>query len=86
MLPTMLTPGTTSATHRKVGRRKINDEEMTARFPAGTLARMRAVLRPRRGEKPAEKMSDIVRDAVEREITRRERSRAKRKPASPRDA
>lgn len=54
---------------RPVGRRKINDEQMPARFPAGTLARMDAVL----GEK--EKRSDLIREAVEAELKRRERPR-----------
>lgn len=69
----MLTLEPLSANHRKVGRRRINDEEMTARFPAGTLARMRATLRPK------EKLADVVRVSVERELKRRERPKLKAK-------
>jgi hypothetical protein len=58
-----------------VGRRRINDEQTPARFPAGTLARIDTVL----AEK--EKRADLIRDAVEREIKRRERQRpTKRRP------
>jgi hypothetical protein len=49
-----------------VGRPKINEEQTPARLRAGTLARIDAVL----GEK--EKRSDFIREAVEREIERRE--------------
>jgi hypothetical protein len=52
-----------------MGRKKINDEQMPARFPAGTLERMDAVLG--KGEKRA----DLIREAVERELKRRERHR-----------
>jgi hypothetical protein len=55
-----LTSNLISSIIRPVGRRKINEEQMPARLPAGTLARMDAVL----GEK--EKRSDLVREAVER--------------------
>lgn len=51
-----------------MGRKKINDEQTPARFPAGTLERIDAVL----GE--GEKRSDLIRQAVEREIKRRERA------------
>jgi hypothetical protein len=50
-----------------VGRKRINDEQTPARFPAGTLARLDAVLG--KGEKRA----DLLREAVRREIERRER-------------
>lgn len=50
-----------------MGRKKINDEQMPARFPAGTLARIDAVLAD------GEKRSDLLREAVERELKRRER-------------
>ncbi len=49
-----------------VGRKQINHEQMPARFPEGTLARIDAVL----SEK--EKRSDFIREAVERELDRRE--------------
>lgn len=51
-----------------VGRVKINDEQTPARFPEGTLARVDAVLSGK------EKRSDFIREAVEREIKRREKS------------
>lgn len=57
-----------SATTRNMGRKKINDEQMPGRFPSGTFARMDAVLAP------GEKRSDLLRDAVERELKRRERA------------
>jgi hypothetical protein len=59
-----------------VGRRRINDEQTPARFPEGTLARIDALLGPK------EKRSNFIREAVEREIRRRERlgsSRAARR-------
>lgn len=55
-----------SGSPRSVGRKQINHEQMPARFPEGTLARIDAVL----AEK--EKRSDFVREAVERELQRRE--------------
>lgn len=62
-----------SNTSRPVGRRQINHEQMPARLPEGTMARMDAVL------KPKEKRSDLVREAVEHELARREREK-KRQP------
>ncbi|MGS1095872.1 YlcI/YnfO family protein [Aquamicrobium terrae] len=59
-----------SNTSRPVGRRQINHEQMPARFPEGTLARIDAVL----AEK--EKRSDFVREAVERELERREQEKS----------
>ena len=58
-----------SATSARVGRKQINHEQTPARFPEGTLARIDAVL----SEK--EKRSDLIREAVEREIDRREKLR-----------
>lgn len=55
-----------------VGRKKVNFEQMPARFPEGTFARIEDV----RGE--GETRTSFVQDAVEREIVRRERE-AKRK-------
>jgi hypothetical protein len=52
-----------------MGRPKINDEQTPARFPAGTLDRMDAVL------VEGEKRADLIRVAVERELRRRERRR-----------
>jgi hypothetical protein len=54
----------------RVGRKQINHEQMPARFPDGTMARIDAVLRPK------EKRSDLVREAVEREISRREKKKS----------
>jgi hypothetical protein len=48
-----------------MGRKKINDEQTPARFPAGTLARIDAAL------SDGEKRSDLIREAVERELKRR---------------
>jgi len=56
-----------------VGRKRINDEQTPARFPAGTLARLDAVLRK------DEKRADLLREAVEREIERRGRKPPKPK-------
>ena len=57
-----------------VGRRRINDEQMPARFPAGTLARIDAVL------DDGEKRADLLRQAVEREIERREAAGKRKRP------
>ena len=53
-----------------MGRRQINHEQTPARLPAGTLARMDAVL------DNGEKRADLIREAVERELKRRERKSA----------
>ena len=50
-----------------MGRKKINHEQIPARFPEGTLERIDAVL----GD--GEKRSDLIREAIERELKRRER-------------
>lgn len=52
-----------------MGRKKINDEQMPARFPEGTLDRIGAALTE------GEKHSDFIREAVERELKRREKQR-----------
>jgi hypothetical protein len=49
-----------------MGRKQINEENTMARFPAGTLARMKAVLNA------DEVQADFLRKAVERELRRRE--------------
>jgi len=49
-----------------MGRIRINDESVVARFPKGTLARIDDVL----AEK--EKRADFIREAIDREIKRRE--------------
>jgi metal-responsive CopG/Arc/MetJ family transcriptional regulator len=53
-----------------MGRKRINEEQMPARFPAGTLDRIDAVL------EAGEKRSDLIREAVERELKRRARKAA----------
>lgn len=50
-----------------MSRPQINFEQIPARFPEGTKARMRAVL------EDGEKLADVIREAVERELKRRER-------------
>lgn len=50
-----------------MGRKQINEEQMPARFPEGTLARMDAVLEEGEGR------AGLLRTAVERELKRRER-------------
>lgn len=52
-----------------MGRKRINDEQTPARFPAGTLDRIDAAL------EDGEKRSDLIREAVDRELKRRERQR-----------
>lgn len=52
-----------------MGRKKINEEQIPARLPGGTLERMDAVLADQ------EKRADLIREAVERELKRRERGR-----------
>jgi hypothetical protein len=51
----------------KMGRTQINFEQIPARFPEGTKDRIRAVL------EEGEKMADVIREALERELKRRER-------------
>ncbi len=60
-----------AAKKRPVGRIKINDEQYPAKFPAGTLERITAVLEPK------EKRSDFIREAVDKEILRRLTLKAK---------
>ncbi len=52
-----------------MGRKKLWAEDMQARFPAGTFDRIDAVL------EDDEDRTDLVREAVERELKRRERHR-----------
>lgn len=56
-----------SPIRQPVGRPRINGEQTPARFRDGTLARIDAVLSGN------EKRSDFIREAVERELTRREK-------------
>jgi metal-responsive CopG/Arc/MetJ family transcriptional regulator len=53
-----------------MGRQQINHEQTPARFPKGTLERIDADL------KDGEKRSDLIREAVERELKRRDRSKS----------
>jgi hypothetical protein len=66
-----------------VGRKQINGEQTPARFAAGTLRRIDAVL------KDGEKRSDLLRQAVARELARREqhvkRDRQRRAARSAKD-
>lgn len=57
------------ATKRPVGRRKEFDESLRVPLVAGTTARMDAVLAP---EEPR---LELIREAIEREIKRRERAK-----------
>jgi metal-responsive CopG/Arc/MetJ family transcriptional regulator len=59
-----------------MGRRRINEEVMPARFPAGTFERMDEALADR------EKRADLLREAIERELKRRERLRQREQGAA----
>jgi hypothetical protein len=52
-----------------MGRKQINHEQTPARFPEGTLARIDANL------DEGEARADLIREAVDRELKRRERHR-----------
>lgn len=65
----MLTVERTPVITPSVGRPKINDEQTPARFPGGTLERIDRVLAER------EKRSDFIREAVGRELERREKTK-----------
>ena len=54
-----------------MGRKKRWHDVMGAKFPAGTFKRIAAVLRKDKDKK--EDRTDFVREAVERELKRRER-------------
>ena len=69
-LETKLTDLLISAKPRRMGRKQINHEQTPARFPEGTLARIDATLAD------GEKRSDFIREAVERELERREAGKA----------
>ena len=58
-----------SGTTPRVGRTQINHEQTPARFAEGTLAKIDAALVPK------EKRSDFIREAVERELQRREQQK-----------
>lgn len=68
-------------TDRKVGRKLRYPDKIIAPLPAGSLDRMMAVL------EDGEDKTDLLRDAVERELKRREelpRRERTRKPEDPR--
>lgn len=67
----ILTPEPTLPIMPRVGRKRINDEQIPARFPSGTLARMDAVLVDK------EKRADLIRKAIERELQKRERRKVR---------
>ena len=69
-LETTLTDLLISAKPRRMGRKQINHEQTPARFPEGTLARIDATLAD------GDKRSDFIREAVERELERREAGKA----------
>ena len=50
-----------------MGRKRINEEQTVARFPAGWLDRINAVL------KDGERLADFIRAAIAAELKRRER-------------
>lgn len=58
-----------SATEPRMGRPPMNIKPMLVRLPNGMDDRIDAVLEPK------EKRADLIREAVEREIKRRERKR-----------
>ena len=56
-----------SAILNGMSRPQINFEQIPARFPEGTKDRIKATLAD------GEKIADVIREAVERELKRRER-------------
>ena len=60
-----------------MARAKLWSEDMQARFAKGTFKRIKAVLKER------EERTDFVREAVERELKRREGMSARRATTSP---
>jgi hypothetical protein len=62
---------------KRMGRKRINEDQTPARLPAGTLDRIDALLRER------EKRADFIRSAIERELKRREGMSARRATTSP---
>jgi hypothetical protein len=63
--------GLESAIPRRMGRKKRWHDVMGAKFPAGTFKRIAAVLKKDKDKK--EDRTDFVREAVEKELKRRER-------------
>jgi hypothetical protein len=60
-----------------MGRRKVNFESVVARFPEGTLRWIDGVLRE------GESRAQFLREAVERELERRERGEDSQGPMGP---
>jgi hypothetical protein len=71
-----MTQGAEAAIRPSVGRKKRWHEVMGAPFPKGTFARMDAVLKTSKDGK-GEDRTDFVREAVEREIARRQKAKEK---------
>jgi hypothetical protein len=67
----MMTPEVGAAIKSRMGRKKRWHDVMGAKFPAGTFKRIAAVLRKDKDKK--ENRTDFVREAVEKELKRRER-------------
>ncbi len=75
-----VTQNLVSVIPRRVGRKKRWAEDMQARFQEGTFARIEAVLSETFSDPDSdivrkEDRTDFVREAVERELTRRERQK-----------
>jgi len=70
----MMTPGADVAIRPRMGRKKRWPERVGAKFAAGTLDRIAAVLAK------DEVRLDFIREAVEREIQRRERAAERAAP------
>lgn len=71
-----LTEKVTCVSPRRMGRKLLYPERMDAKLASGTFARMDAVLRE------GEARTDLIREAVEEVLARRERekARSKKKP------
>ena len=65
--------GAESAIPMRVGRKKKWRQNMHARFPEGTFERIEPILRPK------EDRTDFVREAVEREISRRQKAKLRKR-------
>jgi hypothetical protein len=70
----MMTLGGDVANKPRMGRKKRWHDVMGAKFPAGTFERIATVL------KEEEDRTDFVREAVERELERREPAGKRKKP------
>lgn len=77
----MMTSGADVAIRPRMGRKKRWHDVMVSKFPAGTFGRIAVVLR-KDGDREEDR-TDFVREAVEREIERREHTAKKRKGPRP---